>query len=308
MRCLPLVLALGLLVNTSFAQPTGPDANQTSPQSPEQKIPTAINNFVSSLNTGRDFNIPQYYVYHARRGYYSAVDWFKTRQRQQGMGKIEVVSTNIDKIDGPNATVTVTYKIKSSLAPVDPKNQLPEKSTKETVRFRFNESKAWQIVPPNEKPEIWPKEGATYVTDRINFINEAAYELAQLDWKYSPEENVKLSTERLKALNLATLQFRQDYNEVYAFAPQHMQDALSPYMADRKAFSNPITGEAYGFNGYLCGKSSDSIRQPEWTVLFYEGQDQKPIFRYDGKALIAYVDGHVKLVTPAEADDLIWKF
>ena len=43
------------------------------------------------------------------------------------------------------------------------------------------------------------------------------------------------------------------------------------------------------------------------TVMFYEGQNETPIFRYDGRAAICFADGHVTLVTPDEAKSLIWK-
>jgi len=43
------------------------------------------------------------------------------------------------------------------------------------------------------------------------------------------------------------------------------------------------------------------------TVLFYEGDGDTPIYRYGGKAALAFLDGHVALVTPDQAKEVIWK-
>lgn len=49
------------------------------------------------------------------------------------------------------------------------------------------------------------------------------------------------------------------------------------------------------------------IKNKKRTVMFYEGRDEKLIFRYNGKAAVCFVDGHTALVSPEEAKSLIWK-
>ena len=69
----------------------------------------------------------------------------------------------------------------------------------------------------------------------------------------------------------------------------------------------PDTNEIYVFNANLSGLSTDQVKTPARTVMFYEGQNEKPIFRYDGKAAIGFADGHTALVSPDEGQKLIWK-
>lgn len=39
-------------------------------------------------------------------------------------------------------------------------------------------------------------------------------------------------------------------------------------------------------------------------VMIYEGSDEKPLFRYDGKALICFADGHLDFVNEKDAATL----
>jgi prepilin-type processing-associated H-X9-DG protein len=43
------------------------------------------------------------------------------------------------------------------------------------------------------------------------------------------------------------------------------------------------------------------------SSMLYEGKDGKLNFKHDGKAAVAFADGHAKLVTEEEAKTLIWK-
>jgi prepilin-type processing-associated H-X9-DG protein len=50
-----------------------------------------------------------------------------------------------------------------------------------------------------------------------------------------------------------------------------------------------------------------SVDDPTRTILVYEGKGGQLSFRHNGKAAVAFVDGHAQLVTPEEAKKLIWK-
>ena len=84
-------------------------------------------------------------------------------------------------------------------------------------------------------------------------------------------------------------------------------NSLMPYAQNPLIFKLPDSTEFYTFNGNLLDKNMDQIKAPTRTVLFYEGQNEMPIFRYDGRAAICFADGHVALVSPDEAKSLIWK-
>lgn len=42
-------------------------------------------------------------------------------------------------------------------------------------------------------------------------------------------------------------------------------------------------------------------------VVLYDGENQKLRYSYDGRAPVAFADGHVALVSPQEAKNLVWK-
>lgn len=116
----------------------------------------------------------------------------------------------------------------------------------------------------------------------------------------------------VKQLMLGMLQFAQDYDEKFAFTPVNFQEKLQPYTKSRKIFLAPTLDEdepfAYTLNPEIAGKNLALFAEPARTVAIYEAdKDGKLLARFDGRAVIGFVDGHVKLSTPEEAEKLIWK-
>lgn len=68
----------------------------------------------------------------------------------------------------------------------------------------------------------------------------------------------------------------------------------------------PQAYESYAFNTNLNGAELKDIKAPADTVLLYEGREGKLSFRHDGKANVAFVDGHVMAITAEDAKELIW--
>ena len=64
---------------------------------------------------------------------------------------------------------------------------------------------------------------------------------------------------------------------------------------------------SYAFNFAIAGKKTTRIKSPATTVLIYEGKGGKLEFKHGGKAGVAFVDGHVKMITEKEAKKLVWK-
>jgi hypothetical protein len=178
----------------------------------------------------------------------------------------------------------------------------------------FTEEKTWQIVAPDLEPQA-EKDGQPPL---LQFF---AFKIAQ---KPVLEKNLSApkSLANLEKLGEAALSVAQDFDGQLAFAPEYVQPALYQSVNDQSAFFVPGTYETYTFNGNLSGryiKGEDTqaeqliggppvpyLNNTEKIVMFYEGRDQKPVFRYDGKAAICFADGKVALVSPDEAKTLIW--
>jgi prepilin-type processing-associated H-X9-DG protein len=112
---------------------------------------------------------------------------------------------------------------------------------------------------------------------------------------------------RLKSLALGALQFVQDFDEVYAFAPEYVEQALMPYLRDKRYFQVPGSEETYTFNRRLSDVEIGKVESPATTVLFYEGRDEQFTFRYDGKTPVCFADGHVELLDAEGAKDVRWE-
>ena len=122
----------------------------------------------------------------------------------------------------------------------------------------------------------------------------------------------RTSITNVKLLMLAMLQVAQDDHEKFAFTPANFQEKLRPYVKGRETFLAPILFEdkpfAYTLSPNIAGKNLAQFAEPARTVAIYEAdKDGKPLFRFDGKAVIGFIDGHVKLTTPQEAEALIWQ-
>ncbi|RYG65477.1 hypothetical protein EON80_17285 [bacterium] len=112
---------------------------------------------------------------------------------------------------------------------------------------------------------------------------------------------------RLKQLGLGALMLAMDYDEIYAFYPQYAEKALYPYLKDNDLWKVPGQSSKFSFNASLSGLTLAKLAEPARTVAFYEGEDEKPVFRYAGKAAIGFADGHTVLVSPEELKGVIWK-
>jgi len=93
--------------------------------------------------------------------------------------------------------------------------------------------------------------------------------------------------------------FRKEMETYFLDFPDNLDD-------DIRSPLDPPGTISYKFNSSLTGKRVSRIAYPERTVMIFEGEWRSPPFRYDGKALIGFVDGHAAFVTPEESQKLIW--
>lgn len=251
------------------------------------------------------------YIYGARVGYFGASEWANGLRPLVNYYKIQIESVSVLERNGNAARAMVNYKIVPSGNFSAEIRKFWSGTHQETVNLKLEVNplqrkvSVWKIVPPQVAPPVMTTSAS--IADQNVLLANIAYHLAQ---KQLPEPIGTLgerSTINLKQLGIGVLIFTQDYDEVYAFNSRYIIEALSPYITSPVLFQVPDTNEIYTFNGNLSGLNIHQVPSSEKTVLFYEGQNETPIFRYDGKAAICFADGHVALVTPEEAKNLIWK-
>jgi prepilin-type processing-associated H-X9-DG protein len=114
----------------------------------------------------------------------------------------------------------------------------------------------------------------------------------------------------LKQVAMAFLMFCTDNDDVFRMTASNYKGKLMPYCKNGKIFTCPLDKPgttSYSFNPKLAGISASAVQDPSKTVLAYEGKAGKLSFRHDGKAAVAYVDGHVRRLDKVQAKSLRWK-
>jgi hypothetical protein len=128
-------------------------------------------------------------------------------------------------------------------------------------------------------------------------------------------------TNTLRQLSAATMTYTAKHDNRFPppqWWPRELetQGMLSDVEQMTRAPGDRDAGRAVAMNAGLAGMTRDAVRRPSETVLFFEcgpgsppagGPDLLPDEpRYDGKYLVAFVDGHVNAVRPEEIGDLVW--
>lgn len=120
------------------------------------------------------------------------------------------------------------------------------------------------------------------------------------------------SMQNVKQVLLGIMQLAQDYDETYAFTPENFQEKVMPYVKSEQLFLAPTLDEdtpfAYALNPALAGQKMAALDEVAQTVAVYEADGEgKPLFRFGGKAVVGFADGHVALIGPEQAEKLTWK-
>ena len=283
-------------------------------------------------------------VYDSRLGFFGASEWVRDLSALLGGGRINIRDVAVLQSDGEAAKATISYSLGRSIYADAQSDAFWRAMHQETLDFKLSpsaydtERRIWKMVPPEKPPLPWvtakdpfaatieemarnsetaltpltplpvrrgalPREGQGAETLLANI----AYHLAQKQELAPPTRLAEVSLDKLKVLGLAAAQIAHFFESPYALAPRYLIEALSPWVKDPTTFQVPGTNEIYVFNANLSGLNTDQVKTPAQTVLFYEGQNEQPIFRYDGQAAVCFADGHVALVSPDEAQKLIWK-
>lgn len=292
LRC---ALMLGLLVWVAVPAPAqNPPATKQAAQdltSPE----AAVRSFVAAVNA-LDVNGANCLVG-------AKIDqplraWLQSARSSGEPLQLTVMSVK-PQVTGDSATAAVSVEAKSSGH---------QQKLEETLNLR-KVGAEWKIVPPTDA------ELNTY----LKAGDKDPHLLALLGYSYT-HPHVVLNNGRevardvacrsnLKQLATGALMFLQDSDEKFAFKADAYKAAIQPYVKGEDLFHCPSIEKgpvAYSFNAQLQGKRYASVRKPAVTVMLYEGKGGVLNFRHNGRAMVAFADGHVKPVTPAEAKALRW--
>ncbi len=183
----------------------------------------------------------------------------------------------------------------------------------------------WKIIPLSEakRQEAMDKlgaieqqnqeadaENAIQAKPQPDFLLLTASMLAQMvqDTRASVEGALcDKCMNNLKQVALAAMQFVQEYDEKLDFTQGDFVTKLNTFARDESIFFDPKTNSVFGLNSQLANIELSKIQSPAETVLFYTGANGVLDFDYNGQAVIAFVDGHVKSVTREYAKNLRWK-
>lgn len=291
--------------------PVPPPKPPPRPAEPEKQINLDLKDFVWALNSPGAYRA-SLFVEGGRMGYFGLNEWKQSWDQAVLLEKVQ-----IDKIAGDDAQVTVFYRVDRAQARAwrDGKLQ-PETPAERALRFantpllqealrlhrRAEDRLApdaaglWAVVLDDMETELRK--------DKNSFCRLALF--CKQPPGLIPFLRTEESKQRLLLLGLAVMSLTQDFDEIYAFAPEYSTEALLPYLKAKDSFTVPGTGEQFSFNERLCGRWLGDLHEPAQIVLFYDGHDEKLTFRNNGRAAVCFADGHVKLITPETAKTLRW--
>jgi prepilin-type processing-associated H-X9-DG protein len=243
-----------------------------------------------------------------RIGYFGLSEWATYFAQQRDQTRYRLDKIDFLTLEKDTARVKVTYTLITPTSIWDEQKRENvagpplENQEQETLDLRretvpWEQSERWRIAPAGfEKEKFY----------RMLSLEHVVYYGGQRPGTL-PQLRAEVSANRLKEAGLGVMQFAQDYDEQYLFQNDFWRDAIKPYVTNDSVFFIPGTQKPYTFNDNLSAKNMADLAEPARTVLFYEGSDEELVYRYNGKAIICYADGHVGFVSPKEVNDLIWK-
>lgn len=161
----------------------------------------------------------------------------------------------------------------------------------------------WFIVPPAKEPE------GKEVLPAISFLMAHPEKLPDPTRVRNSIESTQCLS-NIKQLALGTIMFQADSDDAFKVNNRNWSTKIMPYLRNKELFHcslDPKGTTSYSFNDKLSGIKGDKVKDPSMTVLAYEGKNGTLNFRHDGRAAVAFVDGHAKLVNREAAKRLVWK-
>ena len=160
------------------------------------------------------------------------------------------------------------------------------------------------LQTPEGKAPIWrivaPSVETLKAQTQLSIVGYYAWMLSHPE-QFLQAQMLNKSASQLKQLVLGIHQFLVKSDEKYDFDTTNWREKIMPYVKSKELFTAPEDAEgttSYSFNPNLAGKVIQVVRDPARTVLLYLGKDEKLDFRFEGKATVAFADGHVEMVGP----------
>ncbi len=218
------------------------------------------------------------------------------RDKKNNLPNINITDIQV-QTTGDTATATVTFA-----PPVERGMASPE-----TVKLR-KEGEEWKVAPFDSAemaalPRNEPKE--------MPIITMMASALAYPNVLLTARDTARgvSCLSNVKQLALGTMMYMQDYDEVFPRRGTSYKQLIMPYIKNQSVFTCPSDKAgtlSYTLNQQLLGVGAAKIGRPAETVLIYEGSQGKLDFKHDGKAAVAFADGHAKMLDAAAAKTLRW--
>lgn len=262
---------------------------------PEKLIIDDVKAFVTALNGEHPLLNAEKYVWKARIGFYGASEWQRSWLRKPRKDYLVVTDVRINKITAADAEITVTYRRNDE--ELEPQNEGPFalKFGFSPLDFEKQQNKVWQFVPREPSKD-----------EDLTSLRWAIWALEQSPTAL-PSFRAKAAQYNLKSIAEGVFQLAQDFNEVFALSSEFQEEAINPYLPNSSLWTVPGTKEKILFNERLSGKNIAQIAEPARTILFYDGADEKPIYRYEGKTAVALADGHVELANAERFKTFLWQ-
>lgn len=272
---------------------------------PAQWLEQDIRAFVDQLNAlgTMDDTIGSRYV-DGRLGYFGANDFLRQVKQYSKDYVLKIDSIAIDKLENGVATVTISSSVQGRNGAPAPAEIPP---FKETTTWRLG-APTHRLLLKGEEKNLWRiiPNPANLNVQQILPLNYSAMGLGQLP-DASALSAANGAMNRARTLALMISQFVQDYDNQYLFDNAHLREALKPYARDESVYSIPNTQLDFNFNEALSGHTPAEIGDISKIPLIYDGSAKTLNYRYGGRALVTFVDGHGQLITPEEAEKLQWE-
>ncbi len=307
------------------AQPPTLVSQQPPPRvgTPEKLLVDDVKAFVAALNGEDPVLDAGKYVWKAHIGFYGATEWQRWWLETRGTHWLAISDVRVVKIEGTEAEITLSHRRDAKQAQATIEGPFTLKFGPSPLDKSIGGPIAiWQFVPQRptaaESLSVAPLRWAIWMVAQSPNANATKSfreaELASQPEKRASNREAELASQpekrasnRLKQVARAVFRFVNDFEEIYAFLPEFQEEALDPYLENSEAWNVPGTTEKFLFNGRLSGKREAQVAEKERTILFYDGADEKPIYRFDGKTAVALADGHVEMADAQQFKTFLWQ-
>lgn len=168
----------------------------------------------------------------------------------------------------------------------------------------------WRLVPEMEwlKPENQDKMGVNMLRVLVALSSQSDEAANVLKEARRRAQSVACLS-NAKQLGLGIMMYAQDYDEMLPRKKASYKDLIFPYVKNEQVFrcaQDAGSTLSYRFNTNMQAVSMAAVKDPAKTVMLYEGTDNGPEYRHEGRAAIVFADGHAKLMNEAEVKSAYW--